>query len=546
MSARVEALSAAVLGRLRAPWVTWALTAAFAALAVNAALGDRYLHDEGLLTYYFARWNLVGGPAALFFLKLKPALALLNLPGAALGLDAFLGWHALYTAMSVALAADVARRAELGDPWLAAWVVASSPLFFACAASGVSNADGVFVALAALRVALHGRPGWPLGLALAVIPLVRFELGMLSALLGAWALTRRPSRSFWLGLAAPVTVYVLLGSLYHRDLLWPLHFAPAYADARDKNPVVMEGIDRLRLGDILAAVAAVTPGAALTLVSTPRRRGAFAWLLFAFGAAYTLFVSITPYSRAVFGFAPRYFVVAVVPMALLAPTAVASLAGASGRAARLTVTALLLLAWVAFGARSDFAAASCAAAACVAALAAAAMPETARLALAAWLAAGLGWALARPWDATQLARVGVATDPAPVAAWLRGHPEAWRGQRVYTNLQLLGPYLRGSREIAGLDLRYIAQQDTWLEIESWTNPRVGQTEAVERLMQREFYGAAVRADAVWRGEVAPGSLVLRLPDPRLVPAAARAAWDRRTERLGRVGEVELLRVRAAE
>lgn len=538
--ARVERLAERALSPARDPAFPWVAAALFAAASLAAVRSDRYLHDEGILTYIFARWVVDGGMPAVFFLKVKPLLALINLPGALAGLDAFFVWHALVCSLSVALAASVARRARLGEPWLAASVVATSHLLLASSASGISNADGVLVALVAVRLAASGRPGPWLGAALCAIPLVRFELGILSAVLGLWALGQRPSRGFWLGLIGPALAFVAAGAVYHHDPLWPWHFAPAYGDIHGKNIVVLRGIDQLTMNQVLDALAAVTPAFALGLLVRPPPGSSLAVPLSRFGLAFSLFSLTMPFARSLFGFAPRYYLIALVAFAFGAPLALEYLSLHAPPAERRAVLATLVLALaIALVAGAPAAASACALSLAVAALVSFGAPHAAKLALAASLGA---WAAFCP-PATELERAGTPNDPAPVVAWLRERPDLWQGRVVYTNLQLLDAYAHRSGRLPQLRLRVIIQADVWQELSEWSNHRNGQSARIAALVREDFYGRGATIEEVLDGHAPAGTLLLINPDPRLVPPALEAAWRERTEPFATVHGVEVRRVR---
>src|SRR5260221_445575 len=100
------------------------------------------LHDEGLLTYGFARAMDQDLIATLFFQKARPVLSLLYAPVALAGLTVFLVVHVVVAAAAIPLVAATARVFGIRNANLAALVVACSPVFLWCGPMGLSNSDG--------------------------------------------------------------------------------------------------------------------------------------------------------------------------------------------------------------------------------------------------------------------------------------------------------------------------------------------------------------------------------------------------------------------
>ncbi|MCB9570236.1 MAG: hypothetical protein H6710_24000 [Myxococcales bacterium] len=203
---------------LEAPAAAWALALVALAFGLWSGLGDRYLHDEGLLTWHFAQVTLEAPAAALFWQKSRPLLAALYGPFAGLGQPVFTVIHVVIAALALPLLAGVARAIGQRSPNLPALLVASSALWLACGPAGVSNSD----ALTGLCLALYlwlarGRP-LAAGLLLGALLFARSEVAVFAGGIGLYALLRGPRR---LALAIPAlpAIYALLGALYHHDLL---------------------------------------------------------------------------------------------------------------------------------------------------------------------------------------------------------------------------------------------------------------------------------------------------------------------------------------
>ncbi|MCA9634893.1 MAG: hypothetical protein KC420_02555, partial [Myxococcales bacterium] len=94
---------------LEAPAAAWALALVALAFGLWSGLGDRYLHDEGLLTWHFAQVTLEAPAAALFWQKSRPLLAALYGPFAGLGQPVFTVIHVVIAALALLLLAGVAR-----------------------------------------------------------------------------------------------------------------------------------------------------------------------------------------------------------------------------------------------------------------------------------------------------------------------------------------------------------------------------------------------------------------------------------------------------
>jgi hypothetical protein len=196
-----------------------ALSALFFAVSAVLALKLRYLHDEGLFTFDNAR-ALLREPAALaFFVKAKPALMLLYLAPAALGLPAFLVAHALVGAGAVFLTSEAARRLDLPSPNAAGLLLATSLSFTIAASNGYPNSDGAFF-LALFLYFYFAERRLPAALVLGALPFARSELAAVTVIFLAWDLWVKRDARFALGALAFGAVYALAGALYHQNPAW--------------------------------------------------------------------------------------------------------------------------------------------------------------------------------------------------------------------------------------------------------------------------------------------------------------------------------------
>ncbi len=115
------------------------LVAGYVVIGMRAVADDRYLDDEGILTYLYSECVRREFVAAFFWLRSHPALTLLNLPVGAAG---------------IVLIAIAARRAGIREVGIAPLVMATSPLYVTRGASGIPNVDGAALAAGALGLTL--------------------------------------------------------------------------------------------------------------------------------------------------------------------------------------------------------------------------------------------------------------------------------------------------------------------------------------------------------------------------------------------------------
>ena len=114
--------------------------------------------------------------------------------------------------------------------------LAASPMYFACAASGVGNSDGVVVAIAGVWL-WHARGRVRLGaIALSLVPWIRAELAPLPLVLLALA-PKQDRRAAWSGAAIFPIAYAALGAIVHRDPIWFLHYPPALPEPMADHPL---------------------------------------------------------------------------------------------------------------------------------------------------------------------------------------------------------------------------------------------------------------------------------------------------------------------
>ncbi|MBK8234178.1 MAG: hypothetical protein IPK74_01355 [Deltaproteobacteria bacterium] len=525
---------------LRHPWApVVAITVAFVVLAVIEVARGRFVHDEGLLTYHFAKLAWLEPRAALFLQKSRPPISLLYAPAAALGWHAFAVLHVLVAAAALPCIAAIAARLGHGRPAIATLVLAASPLFAAAAVAGVSNSDGVALACVATWLLVCTRRGALAGALLAALPWVRAELAPLSALLLVASGTRHGGRA-WLGAIAFVVVYALLGALEHRDVLWLVHYPPALTEPMADNPYWAHHDGRVDAASIGATLLALTPA---WMLAIPLRRGRIAreqWLWWSF-AAFELGVLLALPRWRVFNFdlSPRYLL-GVLPALALALSSNLQAWPEPPRVATRVVETLALagalaLGWAAAMAGQPLGGLVATAVAATALATARAGFVRVGIAIVTLLVivGPLGFA-----DGARLRRDHESPEIAELLARLREDPRL-AGRPLYTNAPLLSATLAGRHG----EVHYIVQADQLHELVALTNPDNGQRQRLLAAIARDFYGTPVFPDAL-APELLPSDAVLLLvDDPRLSLVMPAAIWDDALVTLSASGRVRVAELR---
>lgn len=496
------------------PALTWAIACAYVAVGAWLLFGRAITHDEGLATYFFARYVGEDFLPAFFCQKFKPVVAAFYAPWAAFGLRPFLVAHVLVGAAGIVLAGRAARAFGIGASGLAAAVVAFSPVYLVGGPLGLSNVDGVVALCLVLVLYARDRDGWAWPLLLGALPWIRYELAVFVAIWLAWDLLDRRRWSVVAWAAAFPAVYLAAGALYHRDLLWAIHFPPS-APPQGSNRLWSSVHASGSLGHIVARIDLVTPLVAAALLAPwkslrgPERAAA------ACGAVYLLALNALPSFQIVnFDYSPRYSLEVLPVVALL----VARVAGAwrerpawGAWADAAVVAAVLLVAYrvrVTTGSSIEIALAVLLAATVVVGRTLSARAATAALCALALAAPAVMW--------SRLQDHGYGTSPLLEGAsdWVRGHPEAVSGHRVYTDISCLASFM-DTTGVTGIDVRYLEGADQAYEIAALTDGRNGQRDAIQRLVGRTFYARPeILGDARAR-DLPDGSLFVLSQDARL-------------------------------
>lgn len=506
-------------------WPGIGLAVAYFLTGLVVVLDPRATHDEGLLMYGFARSLSDAFVPCLFLQKIKPALALIYAPVARLGLAPYLVLHLGIASAAIAWTHAVARSLEHKRPWLPALIVATSPLFTWSALTGVSNSDGVAATALFLYLLETRKNLFAAGLVLGFLPWIRYEQALFSALLAPWVLLRFRSSVFLAGLVAWPLLYLGGGAIYHRDLLWFVHFLPGISNLTAGNPVLAAEFASHGASTAVISLAIVSPALFfLLLLRVGRLRPVERLLAFLIVGFFTTFVvtHMSPLDIGpafILGFSSRYAVMPIVAVGLLFGRVIEQ--HESDVAPRLRDTfvasALLVMGWFF---RAVFIVPLLASAASGAFIAA--MRQGARR---IGLALTLAFLVFLP---LHLRAEFVAQFPltdgtlAPIAAWLDAHPPQ---SDVYTNHQLLVPYLVRTDHPLASRTKFLLAADHYFELVHLSNPRNGQTAAVLDAIPRSVFGSVVYPEELDPDRVRPGTLFVLIDDARTQQILPPERWN---------------------
>lgn len=568
-----NAKPAGLVGVLSRWSAVWGITALFVVAGLALGLGGRALHDEGVLTWHYASILAAEPVAGLFFQKLRPVLALVYAPVALLGFRAFVVFHVLVAAAAIPLSAAIA--AKLGQRQIAvpALVLATSPLLLMTAAGGHSNADlvtGLLLGLFLIHVRDRPVAG---GAVLGALLLVRSEVAPMLAVIAAgelvvaWRAADNPSREARLaalktglvpGLAMAIVpvVYVLLGVLYHRDLLWALHYPPTLTAPADSTWVESGDLPR-RLVESGEALLALSPAWGLALLLRPRALVVRErWIGLGVAVCVVLLRGLPMIGLFNFDTSPRYLMVALPGLALILGRQLEGFGRHAGDpagsddgdgtrpAAWAGVVSLLLLgllAALAFdtlqlrterGAAPPLLAFVGVWALCLAL--SFLRPRVRPMAVTVtWVVAGLSAApLLGPGTGLVVPRRtldGIAT------WWVESGAQA-DGLPVITNFPLTRPWLEHEGLLDDPDrVQLMLQHDMVHELDALLDAEVGQDEAILRALDSHFYGRPILGRARDGSEVgegrhprdwSEGSVVIFVDDERLDRTIDLELWHR--------------------
>ena len=456
------------------PALVWVIAAAFVAAGLAVIQANTFLNDEGVLTWIFAGLTSEAPLDMLFFLKARPAISLLYAPVAALGLSPFLWVHLLVAAVAVPLTASLARRFDHHRPLLPAALLALSPLYFAAAAAGVQNTDGT---VGLLLVAWLMSRNFPLtaGLFLGAVVLGRIEIAFFAVVLAAYAALTPGRRRLLLGAVAIPGLYFLAGTVYHGDLLWPLH----YPSSVFSNPAI-GAAERAGYGgslrDLVSTALGLTPVVGALAWISLRGRGALENVLILAAIAFVLVIRVLPFTQLIYVDASPRYVLPALPFLCLGVGRVLESWGAKGRRAWAAPAMLLaVVALVSLGLEARtivllFAAAGI----CVLA---AAVASRSRLRAAMIVLAGAAAGFLPLLPGTRLLLGERAQQLEQIRQWIAA-AHVPRHTAVVTDRHLLGIWLAEYAPELGVEVRHLVTADMLYELKALTNPATHQLDAV--------------------------------------------------------------------
>ena len=512
---------------LEHPMVPWALALAFAVAGIVDVALDLHLHDEGRLTHIFARMTWERPVDLLFLQKSRPPVSALYAPFAALGPHAFGVAHVLVAAIAIPLLAQLARAFGHLWPNLAAVVLAASPLYFACAAAGVSNSDGVAIAILGAWLWLARRRPFVGAVVLGMLPWIRAELAPLPLML-LLTCSATDRKAAWSGVLMFPVLYALTGALVHGDVLWWAHYPPSLPEPMEHHPLWAQQDGRVTLNSLSATLLALSPAWLLAIPlgagSAARREipaAQWAWLAF---AALEIGVLLALPRWRVFNFdlSPRYLLGVVPALALALSSRVESLADDAGLRERIAEFGLLAAGAaigfaVALGGAHPAALAATAVLAASITVARAGQPRAAAIGVAALLLAGpFGFA-----DGTHLRRDLMSPELDEIRARL-AEEQRLHHRPIFTNAPLLSSVLVGAEYGP---VHYIVQADQLHEIVALSNPTSGQRQGLLEALAHDFYGPPIFADGFTPAQLPTDAVFVLVDDPRLELVMPAALWD---------------------
>jgi hypothetical protein len=528
-----------------APTRSWAfvvvLTASFALVEAWLVRSGRYIHDEGLLTWMYASYLSDDPVATLFFLKAKPALAALNLPGAVFGLSGFYVGHVVIACAGIVAIAAAARAARVREWGIAALLFACSPMFVAGTAAGFSNVDAAALTAVALWLIFRSvRPGFGTAAVLSLLPWIRFEASVFVGLSGLALLVRDRNPRFLLGLFALPVAYLSAGAVWHHDVLWFWHFPATFAHLAQTGVfgAVEDEARRTSVADLAFAFGTVTPALALALVPGV---GAPRWV--PVGQLCTVLflgsMALLPRLGAAMGYSQRYFLQILPVVALLAAHRLEQWPRRTGVVALAAITACLgalVLGSPGAGNRGWF---SLVALAGMLVFLALAWRGAARLAIIGLAVFALAWPFSGlPLDVLQPLRHRMVAE---AVDWLRTHPEQ-RTPVVITNMKMLDAALAYASVTPPVEVRCLIQKDNEYELTILTDPANGQRARIFALVAWRFYGKGIIAEEFAEYPEPSGALVVLQRDARLDPLNADTLAADGATVLLRSGDLSILRL----
>jgi len=508
------------------------LTALYILAGLGLVLTDYNLNDEGLLTHYWASWARREPAAIFFFQRLRPVLSAFYAPVSGIGVHWTLGAHVVVAALSIPLIAATARALRYRYPNLPALIVAFSPLYFYGGPAGISNADGV-VGICLTLYLLCGR-GQPLlaGVLAGMIPWMRFELGLFSAVLAVHGILVQRDRQLLAGMSIFPLLYLASGAAYHLDALWFIHYPPT-SPADPSDPMWQGQLRGLRY--FLEAWLALTPLAAVIAVVPLARLQTVERTLLAYLLITALVMNIFPiFQIGNFGTAPRYSMGLLPVLALLVSRVFE--AWSEGKRPNLAtlLTMSMLALWLAT--RQE----SLATVVVLLTLQALLVYTAWRQVADATAVVAIVLIISGPFLAvrTDVTRTETAVFLDPMMRWLQAHRREI-DKPILTNVPILAAFLE--TRVPGLDVHFMAGVDMTRDA-ALINPHNGQQEAIGRVAP-DLYGRGIFR-AVTPADFPSGALFLLANDRRLSLLLPDEIWAARLEVIEQAPHYRIARLAA--
>jgi len=505
-----------------------ALAVSFAILGAILAANPHTVHDEGLLMYGFARSLSENFAPCFFFQKIKPALALFYAPAASFGLGPYMIAHAFFAASTLYFTHAVAKSLQHNLPLVAAAAVLLSPLFVWSSVTGVSNSDGVALIALFLYLLEVRKNHFAAGVVLGLVPWVRYEQALFSAVFAPWVLWQTRSLSFLTGLVAWPVLYLGGGAVYHHDLFWFLHFLPGISSLDPGNPVLSSDFAGHDVRSALLTLVMVSPAVFVLTLLRANRLKPIEKLMAVFTVSFFVLFVVTHLSPRdigpafVLGLSSRYAIVPLVPLALLVSRTVEQheYELAPNLRDTLVAGAFLLAGWF--------------------------VRTTVRAPL--FVAAALGGfvaAMRSGLKKTGLFILGIFVELIPFHSdsdemWNRfplrdTGPESlaqWFDEQkppgdIYTNHQLLVPYLVRTDNRYASRTKFMLAADHQFELVSLTNPANGQRAAVLATLPKAVFGNVVYPEELMPDQVRPGTWFVLINDARTEQILPPERWKSR-------------------
>ena len=500
---------------LRDRWALALITVIYAVMGIVFVRTGYVLHDEGLLTHYWASWARQDFVPVFFVQKVKPVLAALYIPFSTWGVDATMYAHVAVSSLAIPMTGMIAR--SLGHQWpnLAPIVVAFSPIFFYGGATGISNVDGATGVTAVLYLLAVTKTPLIAGLLAGTLPWVRFELAVFCLCAAIYAAPTQVNRRFLIGLVVFPILYVSAGALYHRDPLWIIHFPPS-APFDPTSPIYRHQLIGLRW--FFEPMLAVAPTAAL--LGCIRwselknfERFLLGYLILAVSAVHVL--PLLHFGN--FGASPRYSIHVLPALAIIVGRIVVRLSdGEKLPTSSMALTAVIAL-WLITRQVNNTVVVPFLVAYGIILFTARTNPGP--RVVAAVLALTLTGPLIPVRAETTRARM--APYLAPIVSWLDRNPE-FSNRTIYTNSQLLAPFLESRGRPPGT-VYYLPGRDMMRE-QQLTNPNNGQRARLQRFAREDLYGKLI-IRPVHPTELPEGTIVAMRKDIRIEQVFPEPVWQ---------------------